>query len=69
LVVAVMLYTIGLVVNVVSIVTAYMGTMAGALVGIAINAIVFYYPSKRNVRQYFEKVGAAKGSLPTTIGV
>jgi uncharacterized membrane protein (DUF2068 family) len=54
--VAVVLSTIGVVVNVISLVTANMGAITGALVGIAINAIVLYYLSRRNVRQYFGKV-------------
>ncbi|MDQ3976599.1 MAG: hypothetical protein M3264_08740 [Thermoproteota archaeon] len=60
--VAVVLSTIGLVVNVVSLVIPNMFTIAitGALVGIAINAIVLYYLSRRNVRQYFGKMATAK---------
>ena len=54
---------IGLVVNVVSLVIPGMFTIAaaGALVGIAINAIILYYLSRRNVRQYFgnNKAGAS----------
>ncbi len=56
--VAVMLSTIGLVVNAISLVIPNMGTIAGALVGIAINAIVLYYLSRRNIRDYFGKVAA-----------
>jgi hypothetical protein len=71
--VAVVLSTIGLVVNVVSIVIPYMFTIAvvGALVGIAINAIILYYLSRRNVRQYFgNKAGARESSSSTnTVGV
>jgi uncharacterized membrane protein (DUF2068 family) len=68
--VAVALSIIGVVVNVISLVTANMGAIAGALVGIAINAIVLYYLSKRNVRQYFGKVSAARqASSSTTVGV
>jgi uncharacterized membrane protein (DUF2068 family) len=68
--VAVVLSTIGLVVNVISLVTANMGAITGALVGIAINAIVLYYLSRRNVRQYFGKVAAAREpSSTTTVGV
>ena len=66
--VAVVLSTIGLVVNVISLVIPNMFTMAGALVGIAINAIILYYLSRRNVRQYFgkNKVGARESSSSTT---
>jgi uncharacterized membrane-anchored protein len=71
--VAVVLSTIGLVVNVVSIVIPNMFTIAitGALVGIAINAIVLYYLSRRNVRQYFgnNKSSAMESSSTTTVGV
>ena len=66
--VAVVLSTIGLVVNVVSLVIPNMFTMAGALVGIAINAIILYYLSRRKVRQYFgnNKVGARESSSSST---
>jgi hypothetical protein len=68
--VAVVLSAIGLVVNVVSLVIPGMFTIAaaGALVGIAINAIVLYYLSRRNVRQYFRnnKAGARESSSSTT---
>jgi uncharacterized membrane protein HdeD (DUF308 family) len=67
--VAFVLSIIGIVVNVISLVTANMGAITGALVGIAINAIVLYYLSRRNVRQYFGKVAAAKESSSTTVGV
>jgi hypothetical protein len=72
--VAVVLSAIGLVVNVVSIVVPNMFTIvaAGAIVGIAINAIVLYYLSRRNVRQYFgnNKAGARESSSSTTtVGV
>ena len=67
--VAVVLSIIGIVVNVISLVTANMGAIAGALVGIAINAIVLYYLSRGNVRQYFGKVATAKESSSTTVGV
>ena len=66
-VVAVVLSIIGVVVNVISLVTANMGAITGALVGIAINAIVLYYLSRRNVRQYFGKVATAKQSPSTTV--
>ena len=67
--VAVVLSTIGLFVNVVSLVIPNMFTIAitGALVGIAINAIVLYYLSRRNVKQYFGKVATAKQSPSTTV--
>jgi hypothetical protein len=72
--VAVVLSTIGLVVNVVSLVIPNMFTIAvvGALVGIAINAIILYYLSRRNVRQYFgnNKASATESSSSTTtVGV
>jgi uncharacterized membrane protein (DUF2068 family) len=65
--VAVVLSTLGLVVNVISLVTANMGAITGALVGIAINAIVLYYLSRRNVRQYFGKVATARETSSTTV--
>jgi uncharacterized membrane protein (DUF2068 family) len=65
--VAVVLSIIGVVVNVISLITANMGAITGALVGIAINAIVLYYLSRRNVRQYFGKVTTAKQSPSTTV--
>jgi uncharacterized membrane-anchored protein len=65
--VGVVLSTIGLVVNVISLVTASMLPMAAALVGIAINAIILYYLSRRNMRQYFgNKAGARESSSSTT---
>jgi hypothetical protein len=70
--VAVVLSAIGLVVNLVSLVIPNMFTMAGALVGIAINAIILYYLSRRTVRQYFgNKVGARESpsSTTTTVGI
>jgi uncharacterized membrane-anchored protein len=71
--VAVVLSAIGLVVNVVSIVVPNMFTIAaaGALVGIAINAIILYYLSRRNVRQYFgnNKAAARESSSSTTTNV
>lgn len=71
--IAVVLSAIGLVVNVVSIVIPNMFTIvaAGAVVGIAINAIILYYLSRRNVRQYFRnnKAGARESSSSTnTVG-
>lgn len=65
--VAVVLSIIGIAINVISLVTSNMGAMAGAFVGIAINAIVLYYLSRRNVRQYFGKVASAKQSPSTTV--
>jgi hypothetical protein len=69
--VGVVLSTIGLVINVISLVIPNMFTITGALVGTAINAIVLYYLSRRNVRQYFGKVSAAgrSSSSSTTVGV
>ena len=68
--VAVVLSAIGLVVNVVSLVIPNMFTIsaAGAMVGIAINAIILYYLSRRNVSQYFgnNKAGARESSSSTT---
>ncbi|MDQ3968192.1 MAG: hypothetical protein M3275_07335 [Thermoproteota archaeon] len=66
--VAVALSIIGLVVNVISLVTADIGAITGALVGIAINAIVLYYLSRRSVRQYFERVATpTETSSSTTV--
>ena len=67
--VAVVLSIIGLAVNVISLVTSNMGAIAGALVGIAINGIVLYYLSRRNVKEYFGKVATAKESPSTNVGV
>src|SRR5688500_1163040 len=74
--VAVVLSTIGLVVNVVSLVIPNMFTIAitGALIGIAINAMILYYLSRRNVRLYFgNKAGArespSSSSTTTTVGI
>ena len=71
--VAVVLSAIGLVVNVVSLVIPNMFTIAvaGALVGIAINAIILYYLSRRNVRHYFgnNKAGIRESSSSTTTTV
>ena len=64
-----MLSIIGVVVNVISLVTTNMGAITGALVGIAINAIVLYYLSRRNVRQYFGKAAIPRESASTTVGV
>jgi uncharacterized membrane protein (DUF2068 family) len=65
--VAVALSIIGLAVNVISLVTSDVGAIAGALVGIAINAIVLYYLSRRNVKQYFGKVVEARETSSTTV--
>jgi uncharacterized membrane protein (DUF2068 family) len=65
--VAVVLSTIGIIVNVISLVTGNMSAITGVLVGIAINAIVLYYLSRRNVRQYFGKVVSEKQSPSTTV--
>ncbi len=66
--VAVALSIIGLVVNVISLVTSDIGAITGALVGIAINAIVLYYLSRRNVRQYFGRVATpTETSSSTTV--
>lgn len=67
--VAIVLSIIGLVVNVISLVTSNMGAIAGALVGIAINGIVLYYLSRRNVKEYFGKVATAKEPSSATAGV
>ena len=69
--VAVVLSTIGLVVNVISLVIPNMFTITGPVVGIAINAIILYYLSSRNVRLYFgNKAGAREPpSTTTTVGV
>ena len=68
--VAVVLSAIGLAINVISLITSNMGGITGALVSIAINAIVLYYLSRRSVRQYFGKVAAPRESTSsTTAGV
>ena len=67
--VAVVLSVIGLVVNVISLVTSNMGAIAGALVGIAFEGIVLYYLSRRNVKEYFGKVATAKEPSSTTVGL
>ncbi|MDQ3839250.1 MAG: hypothetical protein M3297_08280 [Thermoproteota archaeon] len=71
-IVAVALSTIGLVVNGISLVIPNMLTMAAPLAGIAINAIILYYLSRRNVRQYFGKKASAKespSSSTTNVGI
>ncbi|HEX2170057.1 MAG TPA: DUF2127 domain-containing protein [Nitrososphaera sp.] len=65
--VAVVLSIIGLVVNIISLVTSNMGAIAGALVGFAINGIVLYYLSRRNVKEYFGKMETAKEPSSTTV--
>jgi hypothetical protein len=65
--VAVVLSAMGVVVNVISLVTSNMGAITDALVGIAFNAIVLYYLSRRNLRQYFEKVSTPRESTTTGI--
>lgn len=60
---AVVLSAIGLAINVLSLITGGIAAIAGALVGIAINAVVLYYLSRRNVRQYF---GKANEAIPST---
>jgi hypothetical protein len=70
--VAVVLSAIGLVVNLISLVIPSMFTMAGALVGIAINAIILYYLSRRNVRHYFGNKASARespSSTTTNVGI
>ena len=65
--VAVVLSSIGLVVNVVSLLIPDMFTITGPVVGIAINAIILYYLSRRNVRLYFsDKAGATASSSSST---
>ncbi len=64
--VAVVLSAIGLVVNVISLIIPNMFTMAGAVVGFVINAIILYYLSRRNVRQYFGNKASARESSSTT---
>lgn len=60
---AIILSAIGFAMNVISLVTGNMNAVSGAVIGMAINAIVLYYLSRRNVRQYFGKVSSA---LPPT---
>jgi hypothetical protein len=43
-------------INVISLVTGNINAITGAVIGMAINAIVLYYLSRRNVRQYFGKI-------------
>jgi uncharacterized membrane protein (DUF2068 family) len=71
--VAVVLSAIGLIVNVVSLVVPNMFTMYGALAGIAINIVILYYLSRKNVRQYFGNKATARespsSSTTTTLGI
>jgi uncharacterized membrane protein (DUF2068 family) len=67
--VAVVLSVVGLVVNVISLVTSNMGAIAGALVGIAFEGIVLYYLSRRNVKEYFGKVATPRESPSATAEV
>ncbi len=69
--VAVVLSSIGLVVNVISLVIPNMFTITGPVVGIAINAIILYYLSRRSVRQYFGNKASAResSSSTTTVGI
>jgi hypothetical protein len=72
--VAVVLSTIGLVVNVISLLIPNMFTITGPVVGIAINAIILYYLSRRNVRLYFGNKASARESsssstTTTTVGI
>ena len=60
---AVVLSAILFAINVISLVTGNMSAITGAVVGMAINAIVLYYLSRRNVRQYF---GKATNTIPST---
>jgi uncharacterized membrane protein (DUF2068 family) len=50
-------------INIISLVTGSMSAITGAVIGMAINAIVLYYLSRRNVRQYFGKIA---GSIQST---
>jgi uncharacterized membrane protein (DUF2068 family) len=61
--IAVVLSAFLLAINVLSLVTGNISAITGAVVGMAINAIVLYYLSRRNVRQYF---GKAKNPIPST---
>ena len=53
--IAVVLSAVLFAINVISLVTGNMSAITGAVIGMAINAIVLYYLSRRNVRQYFGK--------------
>ena len=60
---AIILSVIGFAMNVISLVTGNMNAITGAVIGMAINAIVLFYLTRRNVRQYFGKVSSA---IPST---
>jgi hypothetical protein len=63
---AVVLSAILFAINVISLVTGNMGAITGAMIGMAINAIVLYYLSRGNVRKYF---GKATDRMPSkTLG-
>ena len=53
--IAILLSAFLLVINVISLVTGSMSAITSIVVGIVINAIVLYYLSRGNVRQYFGK--------------
>jgi uncharacterized membrane protein (DUF2068 family) len=61
--VAVVLSAIGFAINAISLVTGNLSAITSAVVGMAINAIVLYYLSRRNVRQYF---GKDTNKIPST---
>jgi uncharacterized membrane protein (DUF2068 family) len=61
--VAVVLSAIGFAINVISLVTGNMSAITSAVVGMAINGIILYYLSWRNVRQYF---GKDTNKIPST---
>jgi uncharacterized membrane protein (DUF2068 family) len=61
--IAVVLSTILFAINVISLLTGNMSAITSAVVGMAINAIVLYYLSRRNVRQFF---GKATNRIPST---
>jgi uncharacterized membrane protein (DUF2068 family) len=61
--IAVVLSAILFAINVISLVTGSMSAITSAVIGMAINAIVLYYLSRRNVRQYF---GKTTNRMPST---
>jgi hypothetical protein len=61
--IAVVLSAILFAINVISLATGNTSAITSAVVGMAINAIVLYYLSRRNVRQYF---GKATDRIPST---
>jgi hypothetical protein len=61
--VAVVLSAILFAINVISLVTGNLSAITSAVVGMAINGIILYYLSRRNVRQYF---GKATNTIPST---